>query len=193
MSAVLERTIVKKMTADEFELSPFAETHELIRGELYPIMPAGTLHGVVTSRLSAYLAIYVIENNLGEVTAAETGFKLKNQSTVGADVAFISKESFAKFGVPDSFFPTSPDLAVEVISPSNTSEEISTKTADYLSSGSRLVWIVYPKRKMVIVYRPNNTVSFLYETDELDGEDVIPNFRLSLEKVFGNLPESDEE
>ncbi len=192
MSAVLERTIVKTMTADEFEVSPFAETHELIRGELYPIMPAGTLHGVVTNRLSTYLSLFVIENDLGEVTAAETGFKLINQSTVGADIGFIGKENLAKFGIPDSFFPTAPDLAVEVVSPGNTSEEISTKVEDYLSSGSRLVWIVYPKRKVVVVYRRNNTVSFLHENDDLEGEDVITNFRLPLEKVFAKLPQIEE-
>ncbi len=192
MSAVLEKTIVKTMTADEFEASPFAENYELIRGELYPIMPAGFLHGVVASRLLTYLSLHVLENNLGEVAAAETGFKLKNNSTVGADAAFIGKENLARFGVPDSFFPTAPDLAVEVISPGNTSEEISTKVEDYLSSGSRLVWIVYPKRKVVIVYRTNNTISFLHESDALDGEDVIPNFRLPLDKIFGNLPQVEE-
>ena len=192
MSAVLEKTIVGKMSADEFEASPFAETHELIRGELYPIMPAGTLHGVITSRLSAYLSFFVMENNLGEITAAESGFKLVNQSNVGADIGFIGKEKLAKFGIPDSFFPTAPDLAVEVISPSNSSEEISTKVEDYLSSGSRLVWIVYPKRKVVVVYRQTNTVSFLHETDELDGEDVLPDFKLPITKIFGNLPQIEE-
>ena len=192
MSAVLEKTIVGKMSADEFEASPFAETHELIRGELYPIMPAGTLHGVITSRLSAYLSFFVMENNLGEITATETGFKLVNQSNVGADIGFIGKEKLAKFGIPDSFFPTAPDLAVEVISPSNSSEEISTKVEDYLSSGSRLVWIVYPKRKVVVVYRQTNTVSFLHETDELDGEDVLPDFKLPITKIFGNLPQIEE-
>ena len=192
MSAVLERTIIKKMSADEFEASPFAETHELIRGELYPIMPAGTLHGVVTNRLSAYLTFFVLENDLGEITAAETGFKLINQSTVGADIGFIGKENLARFGISDSFFPTAPDLAVEVVSPSNSSDEISTKVEDYLKSGSRLVWIVYPKRKIVVVYRTNNTVSFLSETDELEGEDLLPNFRLPLKKIFGNLPQIEE-
>ncbi|MDQ3322682.1 MAG: Uma2 family endonuclease [Acidobacteriota bacterium] len=192
MSAVLERTIVEKMTADEFESSPFVETHELIRGELYSIMPAGALHGLITNRISRFLANFVDEHSLGEIFAAETGFKLKNHSTVGADVAFVGRENLARFGVPDSFFPTAPDLAVEVISPSNTSEEISTKVEDYLSSGSRLVWIVYPKRKVVVVYRANNTVSFLHEPEEIDGEDVIPNFRLPLDKVFGGMPQTEE-
>ena len=188
MSAVLEKTIVKKMTNDEFENSLFVETYELIRGELFPIMPAVTLHGIVTHRLSRLIGNFVDKNELGEVTAAEIGFRLKNQSTVGADVGFISNENLEKFGIPDSFFPTAPDLAVEVISPSNTSEEISTKVEDYLSSGSKLVWIVYPKRKVVVVYRQNNTVSFLHENDDLEGEEVLPEFRLSLSKIFKNLP-----
>ncbi len=189
MSAVLEITEQIKMTADEFANSPYAETHELIRGELYPIMPAGTRHGIITNRLAAHITFFIMENDLGEVAAAETGFKLKNQSMVGTDIGFIGKEKLAKFGVPDSFFPVAPDLAVEVISKSNTSEEISTKVEDYLSSGSKLVWVVYPKRKVVVVYRQNNTVSFLHENENLDGEDVLPNFSLPLEKIFGKLPE----
>jgi len=191
MSAVLEKTIVKKMSADEFEASPFAETHELIRGELYPIMPAGALHGLITNRINKFLSYFIDENDLGETFAAETGFKLKNQSIVGADVAFVSRANLAKFGVPESFFPIAPDLAVKVVSPGNSSEEISTKVEDYLISGSRLVWIVYPKRKVIVVYRTNNTVSFLHETDELDGEDVLPGFRCSLAKIFDNLPEAE--
>lgn len=192
MSAVLEKHIIKKMTADEFEFSPFSETHELIRGELYPIMPAGALHGLITNRISKFLSYFIDENNLGEIFAAETGFRLKNQSVVGADAAFVSKENLTEFGVPDSFFPTAPDLAVEVVSPGNSSEEISTKVEDYLDSGSSLVWIIYPKKKGVVVYRKNNTVSFLHETDNLDGEETLPGFTLSLEKLFGNLPDEKE-
>jgi Uma2 family endonuclease len=191
MSAVLEKTIVKKMTNDEFESSRYAETHELIRGELYPIMPAGTLHGIVKNRLATFLSFFVMENDLGEVTEAETGFRLANESTVGADVGFIGNENLKQFGIPDSFFPIAPDLAVEVISPSNTSEEISTKVEDYLSSGSKLVWVVYPKRKVVVVYRQNNTVSFLHEEENLEGEDVLPDFSLPLKKIFKNLIEKE--
>lgn len=177
------------MTNDEFESSPFAETYELIRGELYPIMPAGTLHGIVTHRLSRLVGNFVDENDLGEITAAETGFRLANDSTIGADIGFIGNEKLKDFGIPDSFFPTAPDLAVEVISPSNTSEEISTKVEDYLSSGSKLVWVVYPKRKVIVVYRQNNTVSFLHEEESLEGEDVLPKFTLPLKKIFKNLTE----
>lgn len=104
MDAVLEQTVIEKMTADEFEFSPFAETHELIRGELYPIMPAGALHGIVTNRLSTRLGFFVMENGLGEIFAAETGFKLFNQSTVGADVAFVGKEKSPNMASPILFF-----------------------------------------------------------------------------------------
>ena len=54
-----------------------------------------------------------------------------------------------------------------------------------------MVWVVYPNRKVVVVYRQNNTVRFLHETDELSGEDVLPDFRISLEKNFKNLPEKE--
>lgn len=190
MSAVLDKVVPKTMTADEFAQSPFAETHELIRGELYPNMPSGSRHGIITNRLNRFVSNFVFDNQLGEVFAAETGFQLNERTLVGADIAFVGKEKLAQFGVPDAFFPTAPDLAVEVVSPSNTSDEIATKVEDYLAAGSRLVWIVYPKRKVVVVYRPNNTVGFLHESDELDGEDVLPGFRCPLDKIFGGLPEA---
>jgi Uma2 family endonuclease len=133
MSAVLDKVVPKTMTADEFERSPFAESYELIRGELYQIVPAGTLRGVVTSRISRFLSSFEYDNNLGEVMAAETGFRLSDRSLVGADIAFVGKENLARFGVPDSFFPSAPDLAVEVVSASNTSDEITTKVEDYLA------------------------------------------------------------
>ena len=181
------------MTADEFERSPYAETYELIRGELYSIVPAGTLHGIITNRLSALLTVYVLDKGLGEVAAAETGFRLDSNSVVGADIAFVSREQLDRFGIPDSYFPVAPALAVEVVSQSNTSDEIATKVEGYLKSGSRMVWVVYPKRKVVVVYRTNNTVSFLHETDELVGEEVLPGFSCPLEKIFGGLPEAVED
>ncbi len=206
MSAVLEQvTEGIRMTADEFADSIYARGFELVDGIVVPRntsprtffkeinqMSTGTLHGIVTSRLTAYLTIYVIDNDLGETCAAETGFRLTPNTVRGADLAFIRKEKLEIFGIPINFFPTAPDLAVEVISPSNTYDEIQDKIEKYFAGGTKLIWIVDPKRHKIFVHRPNNTVSLLSETDFLEGEDVIPNFHLPLEKIFGKLSQIEE-
>ena len=74
MSAVLSQQQKKEWTIEEFYLSPFSQNHELVEGELIPVMPTGFLHGIVTNRISAALTGFVDENNLGVVLAAETGF-----------------------------------------------------------------------------------------------------------------------
>lgn len=180
------------MSIDEFFLSPLSENHELVEGELIPVMPAGFLHGIVTQELADRLSSFVREHNLGFVVAAETGFILSERTVRGADAAFISNEKIAEYGIPEGFFPTAPDIAVETASPGNSSEEFLTKVDEYIRGGSRLVWILHPKRRIVFVYRPNNIIYVLRENDILDGEDVLPNFRLSLTEIFGRLPQIEE-
>lgn len=186
MSAVLQNQT--EWTADEFFRSPLSQNHEVVNGELLKTMPAGFIHGIVTQRIGRFVGNYVADNNLGEVVAAETGFVLTGKTFRGADSAFISNEKLAEFGYPEGFFPAAPDIAVEVASPGNSSEELMEKVDLYLSAGSRLVWIVYPKRKTIHVHRQSNVINVLRETDFLDGEDVLPNFRLPLAQLFGNLP-----
>jgi len=191
MSAVLEQQFTKLMTAEEFFNSPYAESCELVRGKVVPkggkfelIMPTGAKHGAVTDELETRLSNFVRENKLGRVFAAETGFILAKGTVRGIDISFVGKEKIAQFGIPDNFFPAAPDLAVEVISPGNTSDEIQSKIEEYLSAGAKLVWIVYPKQKMIHVHRQSNLIKVLREFDELDGEDVLPNFKCKLSEIF---------
>lgn len=192
MSAVLNVKIEQEWTAKEFYDSPLSKNHELVDGRLVKTMPAGFINGIVAQEISYFVLDFVKKNRLGVVVAAETGFILGEKKMRGADSAFVSNEKLAEFGYPEGFFPTAPDLAVEVASPNNTAEEFMDKVEMYLTAGSKLVWVIYPKRKMVFVHRPNDVISVLRETDELDGEDVLPDFKLSLSKLFGNLPEISE-
>ena len=179
------------MTADEFFDSPFVEGFELVKGKIVPkggrfetAMPTGAKHGAVTDELETRISNFVRENNLGRVFAAETGFILAEGTVRGIDISFVGNEKLAEFGIPGTFFPTAPDLAVEVISPGNTSDEIQEKIEEYLSAGTKLVWIVYPKQKIVQVHRQSNVIRVLREADELNGEDVLPNFKVRLNEIF---------
>ena len=187
MTAVLNLK-EKEWTAEEFFQSPLSKNHELIEGELVETMSTGFIHGVVAQRIGRFIGNFANQHQLGEVTAAETGFILGEKTYRGADSAFISNESLSEHGYPQGFFPTAPDIAIEVVSPNNTSEEMMEKTNLYLQNGSRMVWIIYPQTRVITVYRQNNVVSLLRESDFLDGEDVLPDFRLSIAELFVNLP-----
>jgi Uma2 family endonuclease len=195
MSAVLEETQTKLMTADELLLMPDSRWgYELVRGKLKKYMPAGNLHGIIALKIGRIIGNFVEDNNLGVVVAAETGFKIfQNPDTVRApDSAFISNERLAKHGITEKFFPDAPNLAVEVVSPSDKKKDVEEKIKDYLAAGVELVWVIYPQKQIVVVHRQTEVVSILFETDELEGEEVLPNFRLPLEKLFANLPEIKE-
>lgn len=192
MSAVLDvENKAKLITADELLVMPNTRFgFELVCGELKEYMPTGMLHGIIATRIGTQLSFFVSENNLGVVLAAETGFNIfQNPDTVRApDSAFIGKEKLKKYGLTEKFFPAAPDLAVEVVSPNDRKKDIESKIKDYLSAGVELIWVIYPKNKVVAVYRQNNLVSILRETDTLEGEEILPNFQLSLEKLFADLP-----
>lgn len=196
MSAILEKQRFGLMTADELLMMPDSRWgYELVRGKLKKYMPAGNLHGIIASKIGRIIGNFVEENDLGVVVAAETGFKIfQNPDTVRApDSAFIGKEKLAKHGITQKFFPDAPDLAVEVVSPSDKKKEIEEKIQDYLKAGVGLIWIIYPRKQLIAVYRQSKIVSILFETDELEGEDVLPNFRFPVGKIFENLPEVKED
>jgi len=158
---------------------------ELVRGEIVEMAPTGGLHGLVTMELSRLVANYVREQGLGVVIAAETGFILAtNPDTVRApDVAFIAKDRLPR-PVPQRYFPLPPDLAVEVVSPSDVAQDVRRKVIDFLQAGTRLVWVVYPETQTVDVYRPGQDVRVVDAQGVLQGEDVLPGFELPLRALF---------
>jgi Uma2 family endonuclease len=148
--------------------------------------PTKPLHGVVCARLTIELGKFVQEHDLGELFGAETGFLVEtNPDTVlGTDAAFVSHERLATVETFEKFFPFAPDLAVEVLSPSNTVQEIDEKINFYFAAGARAVWVFNPKRRTVAVYRSPFDVRILSEQDTIEGGDVLPQFRLELSKLF---------
>jgi Uma2 family endonuclease len=173
------------MTAEElFELQDDGLRHELVEGELRTMAPAGFDHGRVALRIGARILAHVEEQLLGEVLAAETGFVLaRDPDTVRApDVAFVASER-APLGTR-GFAELAPDLVVEVVSPSDRASEVASKAAMWIDAGVRLVWVVDPQARLAAVHHPGGLVTVLREDGVLDGEDVLPGFRLPLTTVF---------
>ncbi len=159
--------------------------HELQAGVLVSEPLPGFRHGRIVVNLSALLAEHVRARRLG-VVVAETGFILaRRPDTVrGPDVAFVTRERIEKLADPTAAFSGPPDLAIEVLSPSNAAASMHAKVADYLAAGTRQVWLVDPARETVTVYRSLLSPAVYRGDDVLDGEDVVPGFRVRVADLF---------
>lgn len=180
-------TDIRLITADELFRMPGDQRRELVKGELRTMAPAGFDHGAIIDNIQFHLSRHVREHKLGLVLAAETGFKLadKPDTVRGADVSFIAASRIPATGRPKSFWPGAPDLAVEVLSPTDTMEEIEEKVDDYLAAGTRLIWVVNPRRRTVTVHRPGANPVVLHDSEDVDGLDVVPGFRCPVAEFFG--------
>lgn len=158
---------------------------ELVRGELRQMAPAGFEHGVVIGNLTEALAREVRTRRLGVVSGAETGFKIASDpDTVRApDIGFVRQER-VRGGRPRGYFPGAPDLAVEVVSPGDSAQEVRDKVTDWLGAGAQAVWVVYPARQTVEVHEADGTRHTLGLTDQLTGGSVLPGFILPVAQIF---------
>ncbi len=180
-------TQTKLMTAEDLEQLPDdGSFYELVRGELRTMSPSGHKHGRIAARLAARLAPYVLDHNLGEVYIAEAGFVLtRNPDTVRVpDVGFVSAARAAAVGDNSVFWPGAPDLAVEVISPGDSYDEVTDKVHDWLGAGTRMVIIVDPRKQLVTVYRSLTDNTVLTKDHELTGGDVVPGWAMPVNALF---------
>ena len=174
-------------TADELLRWPQdGQRHELVRGELRTMPPAGGNHGMVAMEVGGQLRDHIKPRRLGYVFAAETGFRIhRDPDTVLApDAAFVALERLSDQPALRGFVPLVPDLVVEVVSPFDTAAEVEAKVQTWLRAGVRLVWVVHPATRSVTVYRSLTDVQVFAEADELDGHPVLPEFRCPVRELF---------
>ncbi len=160
--------------------------YELVRGELIKMAPAGSQHGRMAINVALELGPFVQANGLGTVFAAETGFKIaSNPDTVRApDVAFVAKARADVVGDVIGYWPGAPDLAVEVLSPSDRFTEVEEKVFEWLGAGAKLVLVVNPHKRTVTAYRSRSSIRVYAENEGLDATDVVPGWILTVARVF---------
>lgn len=175
------------MTADElFEMEEDEYKYELIQGRLIRMAPGGFEHSSIGTTVIMHLGNHVASNQLGRVFGADLGVVFsRDPDTVRApDVCFIRQERLAKQTDRTRFSEVIPDLAVEIISPSDRASDVTAKALFYIEHGVRLVWIIDPQDRTVKVYSPDNPPYLFNEHDELDGGDILPDFRLAVREIF---------
>ncbi len=170
----------KKMTLEEF-LASDLEGYEYVKGELIPMPAASWEHGLVCAKVFLRLGLYVQDNQLGEVVTPDTGFQV-SERVLKPDVAFLSTAHLPDD--PSRACPVPPDLAVEVVSPSDAFRRVIEKAFAYLNAGTRLVWVVEPGSKTVTVYRSETDIKLLTRNDTLTGEDVVEGFSCQVAQLF---------
>jgi Uma2 family endonuclease len=174
-------------TLSEYEQLPEEDGTwiELVEGRLVREPRPNAEHSWIATELAGRIREHVRKNRLG-ITLGEAGFLLADEPPTvrGPDVAFIARANLPRGGFPRPFWTVPPDLAVEIVSPSNTRAEIREKVLEYLAAGTRLVWVVEPRDRLVTTYSSRTDVREQKGEDTLDGFDVLPGFRLRVADVF---------
>jgi Uma2 family endonuclease len=177
-----------RLTVDDLYRLPADDglKHELESGFLVSEPVPGARHGYTAAKICQILVAYVEQHDLGAVFGNDTGYLLaRSPDTVrGPDVSYVERTRLAAGTLPVGPFSGPPDLAVEVLSPSNTRPAIRAKVADYIAAGTRLVWVIDPESRSATVYRSLLSPRDIEENGTLDGEDVLPGLRIELSELF---------
>jgi Uma2 family endonuclease len=185
-----EEKVEKKIWTDEefMSLPDDGNRYEVVDGELIVMANSGMEHGHLAQLLGYFLTGFVLTHKLGVTCDSSTAFKMKEGNKRSPDLSFIAKDRLQGLKrLPKGFFEGSPDLAIEIISPNNTFEEIHNKLVEYFENGTRLSWVINPDEESVLVYRSPKPTRLLKLEDNLDGEEILPGFTLPLSQLFQEL------
>ncbi len=180
-----------RLSADEFAAvcalpANRARRLELYEGDIYEMTPSSQLASVITWRLSSFLSMHVLQADLGIMHSPEGGIRFAEDTVLAPDIAFIPKARIT--GIQAARFATDlPALVVEVVSPSDSHPQVREKAARYLRFGVAMVWVVFPKARVLeqhtlIGDQVRSVV--LGEADTLEGGSILPEFSLPLREVF---------
>jgi Uma2 family endonuclease len=164
--------------------------YEVVEGVLVRMAGSGNRATRLAARLTARLLDYVEGYGLGAVTAADGVYRFPGAETgLLPDVGFYSAARYSLIVDHDKPIPFAPDLAVEIASPSQDADQMAAKARVYLRGGTRLVWVVWPQSAHIDVWHADmliGPVATLWQTERLDGEDVVPGFSYAVAALFAD-------
>jgi Uma2 family endonuclease len=175
------------LAVEDLEGRDLPEWWELVEGRVIELSPTGAWSGFVSVRFYQYLFEAASTSGRGHAFPADIGFILfaDRRTMRSPDAAFVLRERLPGVG-PDLrlFVPIPPDIAVEVLSPSDRLGDALAKVAMYLQAGVRLVWLADPHRRTVTVFTPDAPPVTLGTEAILDGGDVLPDLRVPVADIF---------
>jgi Uma2 family endonuclease len=189
MSAVVETT---GYSPQGLLSMPDGDQYELVDGQLVE-RDIGAKSSSVGGQVFYLLRAHNQASSSGWLWPADCGYQCFRDAPDKVrkpDVSFVRFGRLPNEQLPEGFIRIPPDLAVEVISPRDFAKDTDEKVAEYLAAGVRLVWVIHPESKTVLVYRADGSIVGLRERDELSGEDVVPGFRCRVAEVFAPLSAS---
>ena len=181
------------MTVEEFLALPdTVEKLELVRGEVRVTPQAGGPHGLAGANVIFAPTTHVRQHQLGRVFGDGVGYELTRiPHTVRApDASFVRTDRLPPNGIEAGLLKMTPDLAVEVLSPSETASSLEEKLHDYTVAGTPLIWVVDPERRAIMTEAADAPVSWLFEGDSVDGGGVIPGFTCAVAEIFHGIARS---
>jgi Uma2 family endonuclease len=161
--------------------------YELFRGDLRMMSPAGGRHGRIANHLAWLLSNHVMPSRLGVVLAAETGFLIETDpdTVLAPDVAFVRSERYQQIENEAGYLPLTPDLVIEVLSPSDRYSRVESKLLAWLDAGCRLVLVVDPESQTIQAMHSRQAVQIYRATETIDCSAAVPGWQLALPDVFG--------
>jgi Uma2 family endonuclease len=178
----------KLMTAEEFMNADLGEgSFELVRGEVVEVPPAMPEHGRVCGNVFYVLESYGRQTGLGYALSNDSAVQTaRDPDTVrGTDVCYYSHARWPRSEVGSHVPPVAPDVAVEVLSPGNRPDKVLKKVGEYIDAGAPMVWVVDPKKRRVLVYRPDEVDLFIFNEDQvLENFAELPGFRCAVADFF---------
>lgn len=155
---------------------------EVVGGEVV-VSPAGWLHERIVARLVARLGAFVQQSHLGDILGSNALYVL-GDSRRAPDVSFVRAGRLERDAHETAFPQFAPDLAVEVLSPSDNPRQVLAGVGDYLAAGVRLVWVIDPEQRRAVAYRSLSDVRQIGAQGALEGEDLLPGFSCPLTELL---------
>lgn len=181
---------VLSLTHEQFfqlcQHNPDLRFERTANGDLIVMSPTGSETGNRNAGLVAQLWVWNEQAQTGKVFDSSTGFHLPNGSDRSPDAAWVVNERWQAL-TPDQqkgFAPICPDFVVELMSPSDSLQQLQQKLAEYQENGARLGWLINRQDRQVEIYRQKQSVEVLENPNILLGETVLPSFVLNLDSIW---------
>jgi len=159
------------------------KSYELIAGEIVEKVVSNQKSSRIAGKIYFYIQLYLIEKNIGRLTPPDGGYFIGAERYI-PDVGYISRAR-QPIANDDAYNPLVPDLAVEVISPSDSYQQIRHKVSHYLAAGT-VVWVALPETEQIEIYTPDAVPIMLGADDILEGGSILPDFRMDVKKAFAD-------